>query len=61
MHIPDTSSDRSSGTGVSCVGLSDKVKKIYELVAREGEWLVLDDMLNETPLRATCHSPDNQE
>ena len=42
-------------------GYPDKVKKIYELVAREGEWLVIDDMLNETPLRATCHSPDNQE
>ena len=42
-------------------GYPDKVKKIHELVAREGEWLVIDDMLNETPLRATCHSPDNQE
>ena len=42
-------------------GYPDKVKKIYEPVEREGDWLVIDDMLNETPLRATCHSPDNQE
>ena len=42
-------------------GYPDKVEKISEPVAREGDWLVIDDMLNGTPLRATNHSPDNQE
>ena len=42
-------------------GYPDKVEKISELVEGEGDWLVIDDMLNEPPLRATYHSPDNQE
>ena len=40
-------------------GYPDKAQKISEPVEREGDWLVIDDMLNETPLRATYHSPDN--